>query len=142
MAEGDIVHYNLGKKKILDNEIDWLADTIKVALYGGYTPDYDTHEFIDDVTTEISVSGYTAGGETLASKTTTVDTVNDRVDVDAANPSWPSLGAATVNYAVIYKDTGTPSTSPVIATIEIATNPTGSGAYSINFDAVGVFTLT
>lgn len=141
MAEGDIVFYNTYKKKVVDADVDFLADTIKLALFTGYTPNIDTHEFFDDVTTEESGTGYTAGGETLGTKTTTVDTTNDQVDVDAADVTWTGLDVGTPSHAVLYKDTGTPATSPLICHIEIATASNG-GDYTISWNAGGIFTLT
>jgi hypothetical protein len=47
---------------------DWDTDTIKCALTTStYTVDIDTHDFFNDVTNEITGTGYTAGGATLAS---------------------------------------------------------------------------
>lgn len=140
MAAGDIILYNTAKKKFVDGDIDWLVDTIKVALYTGYTPDIDTHEFINAVTTEESGTGYTAGGITLTSKTTTVNTGTDLVAVDAANVTWSGLDVGTPSHAVIYKDTGTPATSPVICHIELGTASNG-GDYTLTFNAGGIFTL-
>lgn len=147
MAEGDITFYNSAKKKILDNDIDFAADTIKCTLHTGYTPNIDTHDNWDDVSsTEYGTgSGYTAGGVTLASKTVTVDTGNDQVDVDAADVSWTGLGAlspATPSHAIIWKDTGTPSTSGLLCYIELGTTATNGSNYSIAFNAGGIFTLT
>ena len=57
------VIYNAYKKGLGDGAIDWLNDTIKVMLVtSAYTPDQDAHDFKDDITNEISGTGYTAGG--------------------------------------------------------------------------------
>jgi len=38
-------------KQALNKEIDWDSDTIKVALLSSsYTPNQDTHDYFDDVT--------------------------------------------------------------------------------------------
>lgn len=147
MAQGDITFYNSAKKKILDNDIDFAADTIKCTLHTSYTPNIDTHDFWDDVSsTEYgSGSGYTAGGVTLASKTVTVDTGNDQADVDAADIAWTGLGPlspATPSHAIIWKDTGTPSTSPLICYIELGTTATNGSNYTIALNAGGLFTLS
>lgn len=142
MAQGDIVFYNSAKKKILDNDIDFLADTIKVALVAGYTPNIDTHDNWDDVNSnEESGAGYTAGGITLASKTVTVDTTNDQADIDAADITWSGLDVGTPSHAICYKDSGTPSTSPLIFHMEITTASNG-GDYAIAWNAGGIATLT
>lgn len=147
MAQGDIVFYNSFKKKLIDNDIDFAADTIKCTLHTGYTPNIDTHDNFDDVSaTEYGTgSGYTAGGVTLASKTVTVDTANDQADVDAADISWTGLGPlspATPSHAIFWKDTGTPSTSALICYVVLGTTATNGSNYAIALNAGGLFTLS
>lgn len=72
-------------------QTDFLTDTIKVMLTtSAYTPNRDTHETKADVTNEISGTGYTAGGVTLASKTITY----------TAADSWATARANSTAYAV------------------------------------------
>lgn len=147
MAQGDITFYNSFKKKLVDNDVDFAADTIKCTLHTGYTPNIDTHENWDDVSaTEYgTASGYTAGGVTLGSKTVTVDTVNDRAAVDAADIVWMGLGPltpATPSHAIIWQDTTTPSMSALICYIELGTTATNGSNYTIALNAGGLFTLT
>lgn len=98
--------------------IDFDTDTIKVSLHtSSYTPNQDTHDYYNDVSNEVTSSGYTAGGATLASKTVTLDTANNRVDYDAADVIWNAV-TFTARYAVLYKSTGTAATSPLIACID------------------------
>lgn len=135
MAEGDITFYNLFKKKLFDNDVDFLADTMKVALVTAYTPNIDTHEFWGDAgvsSTEESGTGYVAGGETLGTKATTVNTTTDLVEVDAADVTWTGLDVGTPSHAIIYKDTGTPATSPLMCYMEITTASNG-GDYTIQW---------
>lgn len=78
--------YNSAKTALLNGGIDLLSDTLKVALVtASYVPDVDTHQYYDDVTDEISGTGYTAGGKTLTGKTITQDDANDRARFDAAD---------------------------------------------------------
>ncbi len=138
--------YNLFKQYVLDNttngRIDWDTDTIKVMLVtSSYTPNFDTHNFADDVTSEVSGTGYTAGGATLASPVITLDTTNDRVDVDFADTSWTS-STITARGAVIYKSTGTASTSPLFAYLDFSTDQVSSnGTFLIQWNASGVLRL-
>ena len=55
--------------KALNKEVDFDTDTIKVALLtSSYTPDQDAHDYFNDVSSaEVTGTGYTAGGATLAS---------------------------------------------------------------------------
>ena len=100
------------KLQILSNdEHDFLADTIKIALYtssaslGATTTAYAT-------TNEISGTGYTAGGETLTSKT--ADTTGTTAFLDFANPTWTSA-SFTANGALIYNDTNSDKAIAVLA---------------------------
>lgn len=99
-------------------ELDWDTNTFKAMLCtSSYTPSQDTHRYKSDVTNEVTGTGYTAGGVTLTSKTITYDGPSNTLTLDCADPSWPS-STLTAHYLVIYKDTGTASTSPLIAYVD------------------------
>ena len=96
--------------------IDFDTDTLKVALVTNtYSPSASAHNFFDDITNEVSGTNYTAGGATLASKTVTLNA--GIVTFDAADVTWTQSGTGFSNarYAIIYKSTGTASTSPLVA---------------------------
>ena len=100
------------KLQILSNdEHDFLADTIKIALYtssaslGAATTAYAT-------TNEISGAGYTAGGETLTSKAAAA--TGTTAHLDFANPTWTSA-SFTANGALIYNDTNSDKAIAVLA---------------------------
>ena len=105
---------------IFNKFLDYLAsadisdDTFKVALVtSSYSPDKDTHEHFDDVTNEVSGTGYSAGGNTVTG-TLTLSTANDRLTLEFASTSWTSA-TITARGAVYYSSTGTASTSTLIA---------------------------
>ena len=131
--------YNAGKKKLLDGSIDWLTETIKVALVtSGYSPNQDTHDFFDDVTNEVVGAGYTAGGATLAGKAVTQDDTNNRGVCDADDVTW-AAATITARGAVVYKSTGVASTSPLICYIDFGADKTSSGGdLKIEWNAAGV----
>lgn len=133
--------YDVGKKKLWDGSIDLDSDTIKVALtISSYTPNQGTHDFFDDITNEVSGTGYTAGGATLGSKTVTADTTNHRAVFDAADTSWTTSTITNARYAVIYKDTGSAATSPLIALIDLGANYSSvAGTFQITWHADGIF---
>ena len=142
MAEGDITIYNAAKKEFGDGDIDWLVDTIKVALVTGYTPNIDTHvDYADISASEVSGTGYTVGGETLTGKTSTVNVTTDLAEFDAANVVWTGLDVGTPSHAIVYKDTGAAPTSLLICYVEITTASNGSN-YTIQWGANGVFTIS
>lgn len=129
---------NTAKKKLLDGDIDLVNDTIKLMLItDSHTPDIDAEEFIDDVSAnEVAASGtYSAGGATLATKSTTVDDTNNRAYFDAADVAFTSA-TITARYAYLYKDTGTPATSPIIGYYDYAENKSSSaGTFTHSFTA-------
>jgi hypothetical protein len=133
--------YGLTAQKEIDGSgaINWTSDTIKVALCtSSYVPNQDTHDFFNDVTNEVTGTGYTAGGASLASKTSTYDTASDQVRLDAADTSW-TTSTITARFAVVYKSTGTASTSPLIGWVDFGADvSTTAGTFQITWDPTGV----
>lgn len=141
MAAGDGHVVNNFKEQLLLGTIDCVNDTFKLALYSdayaasqldGAAPAYST-------TNEISATGYTAAGATLASKAVTQDDTNDRAAWDAADVTWTSLAAATIQRAILYDDTTATKHQAIIW--EIGTNSNG-GNYTIQFNAAGMMLLS
>jgi hypothetical protein len=99
--------YDGGREGILDDSIAVSTATIKALLVtSGYTPNLATHRNVSDVTS----GNIVARSGALASKTYTAGVFN------AAN-----VTLTAVNYIVIYADSGTDSTSRLIALIDTAT---------------------
>lgn len=105
--------YDAARQRFLEAQINWLTDTMKVILVdtGAYTPQTAVHAYLSD----ISSSARIAGPVTLTSKTTTGGAA------DAADVTFTSVTGASIEAIVIYSDTGTESTSPLIAYIDTAT---------------------
>lgn len=131
--------------KMLNKEIDWDSDTIKVALCtSSYTPNQDTHDYFDDVVAnEITGTGYTAGGATLASKTTNYDAGTNVAKFDAADVNW-AASDLTARYAILYDaQTGVAATSPLIGYIDFGADADSySSDFTITWHANGIFTFT
>jgi len=130
--------------KALNKEIDWDTDTIKVALLtSSYTPDQDAHDYFNDVSSaEVSGTGYTAGGATLASKSISYDNATNVIMLDAADTSWSS-STITARYAVVYDSTGTASTSALIGYVDFSSDQSStSGTFTITWDSTGIARIT
>lgn len=130
--------------KALNKEVDFDTDTIKVALLSSsYTPDQDAHDYFNDVSTyEVSGTGYTAGGNTLASKTATYDSANNVIVLDAADTTWAS-STITARYAVVYDSTGTSSTSALIGYVDFGSDQSSTnGNFTITWDSTGIVRIT
>lgn len=127
--------YDLGRKKFADADIDWLLDTIKVVLVDAadYTVNLTTHEFLSDVPVgaRVKTSGALTGKN------------SDAGVLDASDLLITSVSGDEFEAVVLFKDTGDPATSPLIAYIDSGTGlpftPVGtdimiqwsSGAYRI-----------
>jgi hypothetical protein len=122
--------------------VDWDTDTIKVMLLTGHTENQDTHDFVNDVVAnEVAGTGYTADGATLGSKAITYDTASDQIRMDAADTTW-TTSTISATEAVVYKDTGTDATSPLIGYIDFgATVSTTAGTFQITWDATGIIII-
>jgi len=126
---------------LADAEIDYLADTMRVALAtSDYTPDQDAHDYFDDVTNEVTGTGYVADGDQLTTPVNT-NTLNV-VKFDADDTSW-TTSTITARYAIVYKDTGTPSDSPLMCWVDFGADVSSSaGTFQITWDAAGIMTVT
>jgi hypothetical protein len=135
--------YGLALKSLCNKEIDYDTDTVKVMLCtSSYTPNQDTHQYKSDVTNEVTGTGYTAGGATLASKTVTYTSGTNTLVLDAADPAW-ATSTITARYAVAYVDTGTAGTSPLLCYWDFGADVSSSaGTFTLTIDAAGLVTLT
>jgi hypothetical protein len=129
----------------LNKEIDWDTDTIKVALLtNSYTPDQDAHNYLDDVVSfEVTGTGYTAGGNTLANKTNTYNSSTNVIVLDADDTTWSS-STITARYAVIYDASpATNATRPLIGYVDFGSDQSSSnGNFTITWDATGIVRIT
>jgi hypothetical protein len=129
---------------VLNKEVDWAADTIKVMLCtSSYVANQDTHDYKDDVTNEISDASYTAGGKALSSATIAYDAGTNIIKLDAADLTWTALTAPEVRYAVVYDDTpATDATKPLLGFIDFDENLACAAAdLVITWSADGIFEI-
>lgn len=130
--------------KALNKEIDFSADTIKVMLTTSlYVPDQDAHDYKNDVTNEVTGTGYTAGGVALTTKTETYDAATNKIKLDADNVSWAN-STITARYAVIYDDTpATDAAKPLLGYVDFGQDESSSnGTFEIQWNAAGIFEIT
>jgi hypothetical protein len=104
--------YDKAREKFLKGEISWTTNTFRVALVdtASYTVDLATDEFFSDI------EDYTISTSTsLLSKSATNGVA------DAAPATFTAVTGPKCEALVIYKDTGSTATSPLIAYIDTAT---------------------
>lgn len=136
------VIYNNFKKNIMNGNIDLDTDDIKVALVTStYTPNQDTHEDFADITNEVTGTGYTAGGASLANDAVTADTTDNEGVYDADDITWSS-STITARAAILYKDSGVDTTSWLIAYLDFGSDQSSSsGNFTIQWGTEGILNL-
>ncbi|WP_280201403.1 hypothetical protein [Nocardia cyriacigeorgica] len=136
--------YGLGLKAMANKEVDWDSDTIKVMLCtSAYAPNQDTHAYKSDVTNEVTGTGYTAGGGTLANRTSSYTAGTNTLVLDADDLSWPN-STITARYAVVYDSTpASDATRPILGYVDFGQDvSTTAGTFSIVWDAAGILTIS
>jgi hypothetical protein len=124
--------YNRALELWARGSIDFDTDTFKVMLTtSAYTEDKDAHDFRNDVTNEVTGTGYTAGGNTVT-VSVTLDTANDRVDISLGGTTW-ATSTITARKGVYYKARGGASSADEL----VAVNDFGSDIVT----SAGTFTL-
>jgi hypothetical protein len=124
---------------------DAVATTVKIALItSAVAPNRVTHSFWSDLqANEVTGVNYTAGGNEIATKTVVV--ASNIITFDANDPAAWTMnvgGFANARYAIMYKTTGAPSSSPLIAYYDFGTNKGNTGSdFAIQLDAAGIATL-
>jgi hypothetical protein len=106
--------YDAGREGFLAGDIAWDTDDIRAILIdtADYTVNLATHDNLDDVPSAARV----AVTSSLASKTTTGGVAN------AAGASFLGVNGDQSEAIVIYKHTGTESTSRLVAYIDTFTS--------------------
>ncbi len=124
--------------------INLKGDTLQVALFPAtFIADRDAHLNFSDISSqEIAGEGYDAGGKVL----TNVDVVKqndaDNAKIVADDVTW-AASTITARYAVIYKNSGDPATSPLIMSVDFGSSKSSlNGNFTIQWADAGIFTLS
>ena len=120
--------YAKGKEKILSGSINFSSDTIKAALLSSsYTANLSTDEFWSGISANLLNTAQTLGSKSVTGGV-----------FDAADVTFTAVtSGSTVKAVVIWKDTGTPSTSPLLVYIDTITGfplATNGGDITITWD--------
>lgn len=115
--------------------VNYDGDTIKLALVDNtITPNFDTHDqFVDLSSGEVTGTGYTAGGATLAGKSISIS--GGDLDWDATDPTWAS-STITARGGVVYDNTL--ANDPLICLLNFGSDiSSSSGTFTVTFAAGG-----
>lgn len=136
----DVV-YNSAKVDLGNGAITSTDDLWVLLVDDTYVPDPDLHNFRDDITGEVTGSGYTAGGMDLGTITVSQDDTNDRALWDAVNPVWDPA-TITARGAVIYKKVGTAATDRLLMYLDFGSNISSTAAaFTVTLNAAGFLAL-
>ncbi len=104
-----------------------------------YAPAFDTHDFYDDITNEVTGTNYTAGGQALTTTELTVGSpAAGQIKYDSADPSWASSTIADAMAAVHYGEVGASSADELIFLSDFVTAAsTTNGTFTIQVDTNG-----
>ncbi len=129
--------------KKLVNDMSAGGTAIKCALLtSAYTPNMDTHESYNDVSTyEVTGVGYTTTGAEITSKTLTLGA--GTVAFDGADVQW-TTSTITARYAFVYDDTTAGATNKkAILLVDFGTDySTTAATFKIVWNASGLFSVT
>lgn len=115
--------YYKAKEALLEGLLDLTDDSIKVALVrSSYSVDLSAHEYYSDISSDAAASSPVLSGRSTTNGI-----------FDAENVTIENYGTSGFSYLIIYKDTGTASTSRLIAYIDTADGlPVSSSSSTIS----------
>lgn len=133
--------YNSGLFAILSGSINYLNDTIGLALVNTSYTYSVSHTSLSDITSsEASGVGYTR--KVLESKTVTLNSGNNTVNFDAGDFSYPALlTTSSIASGVLFKSGSDDSTSELIANIDFNNITTDGSDFILEFSASGWFNI-
>lgn len=101
-------------------------------------PNFDTHDFRNDITAEVSGTGYTAGGATLTSTELTIS--SGTLVYDAADPSWTTSTITGAMGAVLYFARGGASSADELILLSdfVSAVSTTAGTLQVAWHASGI----
>lgn len=124
------------------SDIEWDTDVFKLALTNT-APNLTTADFFNDITEITAGNGYVAGGPTVTVSHSRTGGTSKILGTDVTITATGAIGP--FRYAVLYKSTGTASTSPLVCMWDYGSSITMANAdtFTADFDATnGIFQLT
>lgn len=133
---------NATKAELMKAGFNLVTDTIRAVLLSSSLGAFniDTMNFYSDIiSAEIpNGSGYTTGGQDLANKAVTTDTVDDEGVWDADDVTWATATITARSMALI-KWTGSAATSRIVRHIDFGVDKVSSGGdFVVQYNAEGI----
>ena len=105
--------YDKARQRFLDGDLDWALDTIRCVLVD--TAGYAVNLAADEFLSAIPAANRVGAPQTLTGKTSTGGVA------DANDVTFTAVTGASAEAVVLYKDTGSEATSPLIAYLDTGT---------------------
>ena len=124
--------YNYAKQAFVDGTLDWdnPAQNFSVLLVNPTYSPSQSHLHVSDIASyEVSGTGYSR--KPLSNRTVTIDTAANRAILSADPVTWTAINAGNVGGIVVYYDTGSDSTSKLIAFVQLPTISTNGSDLTI-----------
>lgn len=102
--------YNSMMRDVVVGSVDFDTDTFKMMLVTSSYSASKSHAKRNEVTNEVSGTGYTAGGNACSVTVAATDNTNNDVEISFSVTSWTSA-TITARAGVIYKSRGGASTA-------------------------------
>jgi hypothetical protein len=103
-------------------------------------PNFDTHDFRNDILAEVTGTGYTLGGNVITA--TEVTLASGVLTYDAADTAWAASTIANAMAAVGYTAVGTSATDQLIWLSDFVTAASSSnGTFTVQWAGTGIFTI-
>jgi hypothetical protein len=117
--------YNSVLTDLVNGDLDFAVDSFKLLLVGvGYTASKDGHDRRNDVSSEISGTGYTAGGN--ATTCTITNDTNKKI-LTFSSVSWPSATFTAAGGVIFKARGGASSADELIAYLDFSGEVVSTG---------------
>lgn len=127
--------FNEGAESLLDGTINWGSDTIRVRPVLA-----SAAAAIDKDATSMTSVGSTGYDVTLASKTRTKNTTDDRIVYDAADFAFPAVAAiGAIDHYIVFQFVTDDAGSKPIAKVEMTSVTPNGGDVNVTISSSGLF---
>lgn len=131
--------YNIGLLRLLNGSTSFTGDTIKGLVVDNTYTFNVSHEYVANVTGEVSGTGYSRFD--LTSKTVSLNA--NTVVMDCANVTLASVNTANAWAGmVVFEDTADDNTSPLLGFISMPETTTDGSNVTLNINTAGLFEFT
>lgn len=103
-------------------------------------PNFDTHNFRDDITAEVAGAGYSAGGVTVTA--TEITLASGTLTFDAADTVFTTVTVTNAMAGIFYFNVGSAATDQLVLLQDFVTAASSTAAnFTIQHSATGILTI-